>query len=80
MAWDFQNYIKHHFQSTTKAFTKVLGKKIKNDQKSRLFFWRQAKNLSQKIYFGFLLVSYIIIQKKKSTPEQFFRDDLSSGC
>jgi len=29
MAWDFQNYIKHHFQSTTKAFTKVLGKKSK---------------------------------------------------
>ena len=39
--------------------------------KNNFFFGKPGKNCQNQKYFGFFLVSYICIQKKKCTSEQF---------
>jgi len=57
-------------------FIKVLRNKINKVQKwprSRFFPAAPEKMVKNKKYFGFFLVSYISIQKKKCTSEQFLQ-------
>jgi len=51
--------------------------KFKNGQKITLFPAATEKMVRNKKYFGFFLVSYISIQKKKCTSEQFLQGRLT---
>ena len=51
----------------------IFYERNKNGQKIRFFSGGLENNGPHKKYFGFFLVSYLSIQKKKSTSEQFLQ-------